>query len=95
MSEIVVTIPDELPLDIIRPRIKEFITEEYLKWKLLEKCVEELNITVSEFDDFEKIREKVWAEKKIFNIRGSSPSLHLIFPDTPLPSSSAISPSYF
>jgi hypothetical protein len=64
MSEIVVTIPDELPIDIIKPRIKEFITEEYLKWKLFDKCVEDLNITSSEFNDFEKIREKVWAEKK-------------------------------
>ena len=69
MSEITITIPENIPVTSLKKKINELVKEEELKWMLFEKCKEQISLTESDLNDLEVIREKTWQKtKKKFNL---------------------------
>lgn len=64
MNEIIIKVPEQIPLKPLKRKINELIREEELKWALFEKCREEISLTKEEIDELEKIREESWKETK-------------------------------
>ena len=64
MTEIVLTVPDDLPLPGLVARLNDLIAEEHLKWMLFSKSGDVLAINNEDLATFEKIREQVWTGTK-------------------------------
>jgi len=64
MAEIILNVPDELPLPSLIARLKDLIAEEHLKWMLFIKSVDVLAINETDMKAFEEMRDVAWMEKK-------------------------------
>ena len=64
MAEIVVKVPDELPLQGLIARINDLIAEEHLKWMLFSKSTEVLALKDEDIQAFQEMRDLAWTEKK-------------------------------
>jgi len=64
MAEIVVKVPDELPLQGLIARINDLIAEEHLKWMLFSKSTEALALKDEDIRTFQEMRDLAWTEKK-------------------------------
>jgi len=64
MTEIVLTVPDDLPLPGLITRLNDLIAEEHLKWMLFIKSVDELAMDNKDIAIFEDIRVQTWTETR-------------------------------
>lgn len=64
MTEIILKVPDDLPLPGIIARLNDIIAEEHLKWMLFTKSVNELAVDTTDMKAFEDLRVQIWAGKK-------------------------------
>lgn len=64
MGEIVITVPEGIPLSLLKRKIKELVKEEEIKWALFEKCKDELLLDKTDLDELEKLRDKAWRETR-------------------------------
>ncbi|MCJ7794851.1 MAG: hypothetical protein MUP10_03320 [Methanoregulaceae archaeon] len=64
MTEIILKVPDELPLPGLIARLNDIIAEEHLKWILFTKSVNELAVDTSDMKAFEDMRAQIWIAKK-------------------------------
>jgi hypothetical protein len=64
MTEIILKVPDDLPLPNIIARLNDIIAEEHLKWMLFTKSVNELAVDTTDMKAFEDLRVQIWAGKK-------------------------------
>jgi len=64
MTEIILKVPDELPLPGLIARLNDIIAEEHLKWILFTKSVNELAVDTSDMKAFEDMRAQIWTTKK-------------------------------
>lgn len=64
MTEIVLKVPDDLPLPGLVARLNDLIAEEHLKWMLFSKSVDVLALDDKDLSAFEIMREQVWSTKK-------------------------------
>ncbi|WP_048201671.1 hypothetical protein [Methanocaldococcus bathoardescens] len=65
MGEIEIKNLENLSIEDIEKTLKQLKKKERLLKKiLLEKLVEELNLTEKDLEDFEKAREEAWKEEK-------------------------------
>ena len=64
MTEIVLKVPDDMPLPGLISRLNDLIAEEHLKWMLFTKSVDELGIDTQDMKAFDDIRARTWNEKK-------------------------------
>ncbi|MCX6700619.1 MAG: hypothetical protein NTV68_11995, partial [Methanomicrobiales archaeon] len=64
MAEIVLNVPDELPLPSLIARLNDLIAEEHLKWMLFIKSADVLALTEKDIRAFEEMRDLTWMEKK-------------------------------
>jgi len=64
MTEIILKVPDELPLPGLIARLNDIIAEEHLKWILFTRSVNELAVDTSDLKAFEDSRAQTWTAKK-------------------------------
>jgi hypothetical protein len=64
MGEIIVYVPDDMPLEGLKNKINVLIEEEQLRWSLFEKSADYLNLNNEDMEALETVREKVWQDKK-------------------------------
>ncbi len=64
MTEIVLKVPDDLPLPGLVVRLNNLIAEEHLKWMLFSKSVDVLALDDKDLTAFEMMRDQVWSGKK-------------------------------
>ena len=64
MTEIVLKVPDDMPLPGLISRINDLIAEEHLKWMLFTKSAGELEVDTTDMKAFEDMRAQVWIEKR-------------------------------
>lgn len=64
MTEIVLNVPDDLPLPGLIARLNDLIAEEHLKWMLFIKSVDELGVDAEDITVLEKIRVQTWNEAR-------------------------------
>lgn len=64
MTEIVLKVPDDLPLPGLIARLNDLIAEEHLKWMLFIKSVDELGVDDEDMVIFENIRVQTWKENR-------------------------------
>lgn len=64
MTEIILKVPDDLPLPNLIARLNDIIAEEHLKWMLFTKSVNELAVDTTDMKAFEDLRAQIWTEKK-------------------------------
>ena len=64
MIEIILKVPDDLPLPNIIARLNDIIAEEHLKWMLFTKSVNELAVDTTDMRAFEDLRAQIWTGKK-------------------------------
>jgi hypothetical protein len=64
MTEIVLKVPDDLPLPGLIARLNDLIAEEHLKWMLFIKSVDELAVDDDDIAIFENIRVQTWKETR-------------------------------
>ena len=64
MTEIVLKVPDDMPLPGLISRLNSLIAEEHLKWMLFTKSVDELAVDTTDMMAFEDMRTRVWNEKR-------------------------------
>lgn len=64
MTEIVLKVPDDLPLPGLIARLNDLIAEEHLKWMLFIKSVDELAVDDDDIAIFENIRVQTWEETR-------------------------------
>ena len=63
MTEIILKVPDDLPLPNIIARLNDIIAEEHLKWMLFTKSVNELAVDTTDTKAFEDLRAEIWTGK--------------------------------
>ncbi|AGB02830.1 hypothetical protein [Methanoregula formicica] len=69
MTEIVLNVPDDLPLPGLVARLERLIEEEHLKWMLFSKSVDAIALDDKDQAAFEKVREQAWnGTKKEFGL---------------------------
>lgn len=69
MTEIVLKVPDDMPLPGLISRLNDLIAEEHLKWMLFTKSVDELAVDTRDMMAFEDMRAQVWnAKRKDFGL---------------------------
>jgi len=69
MTEIILKVPDDLPLPGLIARLNDLIAEEHLKWMLFIKSVDELAVDNEDIAIFENIRVQTWKEtRKKFDV---------------------------
>ncbi|MDD5142505.1 hypothetical protein [Methanoregula sp.] len=69
MTEIVLNVPDDLPLPGLVARLERLIEEEHLKWMLFSKSVDVIALDDKDQAAFEKVREQAWnGTKKEFGL---------------------------
>lgn len=64
MTEIVLKVPDDMPLPGLISRLNDLIAEEHLKWMLFAKSVDELAVDKRDMMAFEDMRAQVWNEEE-------------------------------
>lgn len=64
MTEIVLKVPDDLPLPGLIARLNDLIAEEHLKWMLFTKSVDELAVDDEDIAQLENIRVQTWKETR-------------------------------
>jgi hypothetical protein len=64
MTEIVLKVPDDLPLPTLIARLNDIIAEEHLRWMLFTKSVDVLALDDGDMTAFEELRGKAWIETK-------------------------------
>lgn len=64
MAEIRIRVPNNVPLSVLKKRIKEVVREEELRWALFEKAKEEIALTDEDLEELERVREGAWKEIK-------------------------------
>ena len=64
MTEIVLTVPDDLPLPGLITRLNDLVAEEHLKWMLFIKSVDELAVDKKDIAIFQDIRAQTWTETR-------------------------------
>ena len=64
MTEIVLKVPDDMPLPGLIARLNDLIAEEHLKWMLFAKSVDELAVDTSDMIVFEEMRAQAWNENR-------------------------------
>ncbi|MEI7858095.1 MAG: hypothetical protein WCH85_11430 [Methanomicrobiales archaeon] len=64
MTEIVLKVPDDLPLPGLIARLNDLIAEEHLKWMLFTKSVDELAVDDEDIAQFENFRVQTWKETR-------------------------------
>ncbi|MDO9323591.1 MAG: hypothetical protein Q7T80_01400 [Methanoregula sp.] len=64
MTEIVLKVPDDLPLPGLIARLNDLIAEEHLKWMLFTKSVDELAVDNEDMAQLENIRVQTWKETR-------------------------------
>jgi hypothetical protein len=64
MAEIVLNVPDDMPLPGLISRLNALIAQEHLQWILFTKSTDEISIDSRELDAFEDLRARTWNEKK-------------------------------
>lgn len=64
MGVIEVEVPEGIPLKPLKKKIDELVKEEEARWVLFERAVDELDLSESDLDSLEKVRENVWKEEK-------------------------------
>jgi hypothetical protein len=64
MAEIVLTVPDDMPLPRLIEKLNSIIAEEYLKWVLFDRCVSEIGLDDADMIAFEGMRSDIWDRKK-------------------------------
>jgi hypothetical protein len=69
MTEIVLKVPDDLPLPSLIARLNDLIAEEHLKWMLFTKSVDVLALNDRDMTAFEEMRGEAWkGTKKDFGL---------------------------
>lgn len=69
MGELLVQVPENVPLTPLKKKIDELVKEEELRWALFEKCKDDLAMSEEDLNELERIREEVWQkEKKKFDL---------------------------
>ena len=69
MGELLVQVPESVPLMPLKKKIDELVKEEELRWALFEKCKDDLTMSEEDLNELERIREEVWQkEKKKFGL---------------------------
>ena len=63
MTEIILKVPDDLPLPGIIARLNDIIAEEHLKWMLFTKSVNELAVDTTDTKVFEDLKAEIWTGK--------------------------------
>jgi hypothetical protein len=61
---ITVEVPEGIPLKPLKKKIDELVKEEEARWVLFERAIEELDLSESDLEDLEKVRENVWKDEK-------------------------------
>ena len=64
MGELLVQVPESVPLTSLKKKINELVKEEELRWALYEKCKEDLAVSDRDLIELEHIREDVWQKEK-------------------------------
>jgi len=64
MTEIVLNVPDDLPLSGLIARLNDLIAEKHLKWMLFIKSVDELAVDDDDIATLENIRVHTWKETR-------------------------------
>ncbi len=64
MTEICITLPEEIPVSTLKRKIDELIKEEEIRWTLFKKCKDELSLSEKELEELEITREVAWKETK-------------------------------
>lgn len=64
MGEIVVKVPEGLPLIHLKKKIDDLVKEEGLRWALMERCKADLGLESEDLERLEQIREEVWLREK-------------------------------
>jgi hypothetical protein len=64
MTEIVLKVPDDLPLPGLIARLNDLVAEEHMKWMLFTKSGEVLALDDTDMTAFEDIRGQAWNETK-------------------------------
>lgn len=64
MTEIVLDVPDDLPLPGLIERLNTIIAEEHLRWMLFIKSVDVISLDDKDMTALEGMRDETWKEKK-------------------------------
>lgn len=64
MGVIEVEVPEGIPLKPLKKKIDELVKEEEARWVLFERAIEELDLSESDLEGLEEVREGVWKEEK-------------------------------
>ena len=64
MGELLVQVPESVPLTPLKKKINELVKEEELRWALFEKCKDDLSVSEEDLNELERIREDVWQKEK-------------------------------
>ncbi|MDO9033801.1 MAG: hypothetical protein Q7U51_01175 [Methanoregula sp.] len=64
MTEIVLDVPDDLPLPGLIDRLNNIIAEEHLKWMLFTKSVDVIALDKKDMTALEGMRDETWNERK-------------------------------
>lgn len=64
MGELLVQVPESVPLTPLKKKINELVKEEELRWSLFEKCKDDLDVSDRDLIELERIREDVWQKEK-------------------------------
>lgn len=64
MGVIEVQVPEGIPLKPLKKKIDELVKEEEARWVLFERAIEELNLSESDLDGLEEVREREWTKEK-------------------------------
>jgi hypothetical protein len=64
MGELLVQVPESVPLTPLKKKINELVKEEELRWALFGKCKDDLDVSDRDLIELERIREDVWQNEK-------------------------------
>ena len=64
MTEIVLDVPDDLPLPGLIERLNTIIAEEHLKWMLFTRSVDVIALDDKDMTALEVMSDDTWKEKK-------------------------------
>jgi hypothetical protein len=64
MTEIVLDVPDDLPLPGLIDRLNTVIAEEHLKWMLFSKSADVIALDEKDMTALEGMRDETWKDKK-------------------------------
>lgn len=59
MGELLVQVPESVPVTPLKKKIDELVKEEVLRWALFERCKDDLAMSEEDLNELERIREDV------------------------------------